>query len=665
MTEERGAAMIFGIFFAVFLISMIYYVEGLVEAMWSRERLQDAADAAAYSGAVVNARGMNLLALINLVMACVLAVLVTLKLTELLAWVAIAIVTAVGWLSGGALYSLLPVLHKFRHKVHDAAEQYEDKVDDILEALNSAGDGVAAVMPIGANLAVMDMVVAKYAPDATAGVVLPASTRLPVQDDTFPYLCNRAGRVVGHALLLPISPLIPDDLEQKLAGGMGEVVQAAQKWFCPQEDGSAPSQSPPQPQFEEVQWVEVPEMPHQRACTRSEPDSDPGACRYSRRASLESMPDTRGDCRRGMDVCAADCGVDGSAPAERCPPSGPLGCTSDERTETGARLRDETVRCGHGSPYRVRADYARAACQPGGRSRRNYVWRQARFEREYLWKGAEVGWQRGEPRQVESRLVLEEDFPCVQRYDTRVAHPVCLVERTCALDMDTDADGECIFTTPMLGPDPDRSRHRPLTTETWTVVSDVFRCQREREVSKEEAQGSTVQAPQWESEDNGDAVPFQLQEGSWLGGPDFQIRSAALGPGDGDDERPGVRLASWGRDGGSRGESLGRVFEAAGRLGLGQAEFYFDWTGLTGIPDVERQTADSNINKEWLWYMGWSARMRPFRLDMDDTQPGDASSSESSGGGFDFQSGGAGEFCADACGGLQGVVDRLYGGGDG
>ena len=60
--NSRGAAMIFGIFFAVFLLGMLWYLLGLSNTLNYRQNMQDASDAAAFSAAVVKARGMNLLA---------------------------------------------------------------------------------------------------------------------------------------------------------------------------------------------------------------------------------------------------------------------------------------------------------------------------------------------------------------------------------------------------------------------------------------------------------------------------------------------------------------------------------------------------------------------------------------------------------------------------
>jgi hypothetical protein len=82
--DASGAVMVFGVFGAVLLVGVLYYLIGVGDAIVHRESLQDAADATAYTGAVYHARGMNLIAMINLTMAAVLSVLVALKLVQLL-----------------------------------------------------------------------------------------------------------------------------------------------------------------------------------------------------------------------------------------------------------------------------------------------------------------------------------------------------------------------------------------------------------------------------------------------------------------------------------------------------------------------------------------------------------------------------------------------------
>src|SRR5688572_27726629 len=69
LSDQGGATMVMGVFIAVLLVGMIYYVWGIGDAIMHRERMQDASDTAAFSAAVIHARGMNMLALINMIMA--------------------------------------------------------------------------------------------------------------------------------------------------------------------------------------------------------------------------------------------------------------------------------------------------------------------------------------------------------------------------------------------------------------------------------------------------------------------------------------------------------------------------------------------------------------------------------------------------------------------
>src|SRR5690606_12166406 len=94
--DEQGAIMLLGVFMAIFLTAMVWYVVGIGDALLYRERMQDAADAAAFSAAVTHARGMNLLVLINMVMAALLAVLVALKLIEAILLAAVVLISVLG-----------------------------------------------------------------------------------------------------------------------------------------------------------------------------------------------------------------------------------------------------------------------------------------------------------------------------------------------------------------------------------------------------------------------------------------------------------------------------------------------------------------------------------------------------------------------------------------
>ena len=69
LRDQAGATMVMGIFMAMLLVGLIYYVWGIGDAVMVRERMQDASDTASFSAAVIHARGMNLISLMNMIMA--------------------------------------------------------------------------------------------------------------------------------------------------------------------------------------------------------------------------------------------------------------------------------------------------------------------------------------------------------------------------------------------------------------------------------------------------------------------------------------------------------------------------------------------------------------------------------------------------------------------
>lgn len=66
--DEGGAVMVMGLFFALFLIAGMWSMKGLGDAVVFRHRMQEASDHEVYAAAVVHARGMNLVAAMNVLM---------------------------------------------------------------------------------------------------------------------------------------------------------------------------------------------------------------------------------------------------------------------------------------------------------------------------------------------------------------------------------------------------------------------------------------------------------------------------------------------------------------------------------------------------------------------------------------------------------------------
>jgi hypothetical protein len=72
--DTRGAVMFIGVFFACFLIGILWFMIGIGDAIVFRERAQEAADASTFASAVIHAKGMNMIAFINVVLLAVVGV---------------------------------------------------------------------------------------------------------------------------------------------------------------------------------------------------------------------------------------------------------------------------------------------------------------------------------------------------------------------------------------------------------------------------------------------------------------------------------------------------------------------------------------------------------------------------------------------------------------
>jgi len=74
--------MVLGVFLAMLLVGFLYYLLGVGNTILYRERVQDAADAMAFNGAVMHARGLNIIALINITLAMLMAVWIAMRVVQ-------------------------------------------------------------------------------------------------------------------------------------------------------------------------------------------------------------------------------------------------------------------------------------------------------------------------------------------------------------------------------------------------------------------------------------------------------------------------------------------------------------------------------------------------------------------------------------------------------
>src|SRR5256885_13432557 len=93
--DARGAILVPAIVMGSLLVGALFYVAAAGDAIIFRTQLQDAADTTAFTTAIWHAKGMNMIALLNIFMSLLLFVVVILHFIELLCFV-IGFVPGVG-----------------------------------------------------------------------------------------------------------------------------------------------------------------------------------------------------------------------------------------------------------------------------------------------------------------------------------------------------------------------------------------------------------------------------------------------------------------------------------------------------------------------------------------------------------------------------------------
>jgi hypothetical protein len=237
--DERGAIMVMGVFMCVLLVGGLWYIAGIGDALIFRERLQEAADSVAFSAAVIQARGMNIIVMINLIMAAILAIRVVVNMVKFVCtvlaaafWIIAAIPVFGSWAiaPATALTDFVETLQDFESNVLNPA------VDDALTALHGAWTAIADATPAAALLGAAEMQ-SKYPvqllPGAFGQSVLPG-TSLPVQDDSLDKLCDEADQDVGNL----IGGIMPGPIGSIVGGAITSVLNMAPSYFCGLSGGS-------------------------------------------------------------------------------------------------------------------------------------------------------------------------------------------------------------------------------------------------------------------------------------------------------------------------------------------------------------------------------------------------------------------------------------------
>jgi len=135
--DRRGMIVVVAIPMAAILVGCLWQLASVGDAVLYRERLQDVADATAFESAVLHARGMNAVAMLNIVMALLFALSSLIRAVELLA--------VVGLVFFGSSDPLLSAAGR-------ADAHVSDRIAGAVTIVSTLQEGVAAATPVLASV---------------------------------------------------------------------------------------------------------------------------------------------------------------------------------------------------------------------------------------------------------------------------------------------------------------------------------------------------------------------------------------------------------------------------------------------------------------------------------------------------------------------------------
>lgn len=543
--------MVIGLMMAVFLVGMLYYVVGIGEAVLYRELLQDASDTAALSSALIHARGMNFIVLINLIMAALITVLLVLHVLMTLLRLAIFAVTLASIFSGGAAGGLIAPLTAAHQAVQSVYEPTHNVVMNLLSVLHGISEAVRRAVPPVAMLETVIEVHNHHQGPAQFVFAVPTRVDLPIEPDAFSVLCRRAKESVAEFAM----DKLPDAAAPLVGGAARLLTEPSAQWLC----GSAGA---PQPSFEQRQTYPYPTPPEYQSCvddperSLQDPEGEGVRCAALREEQRRALPDEHGDC-----PAHEDCTLDG--------------------------------------PYETWIALAREQCKPlPSRILGGYRWQQKKISLELEWTGE--GWEEIDRDEEPGRILPLNDegsnvSPCGtnlgaigEDWNERV-HPhddIHEVKPVCVEDYEDQL--------PFTGGLQIGSRHRVA----YEAVTQIFGCTETKTIRVPiGVEGATA----IDSSGN-DREPFRVITDLNLGEEAFQLRALAVAGGLNPAPEQVMKIAAWSRCQHEDCSGIADVAVALSRFSAAQAEYFYDHDG-------------SEARAEWMWNMKWRARLvrlRPF-----------------------------------------------------
>ncbi len=577
--DTSGAIMVIAIFMAVIAIGALYYMAGLGDAILAQERMQDAADASAFSSAVIHARGMNVLALINIMMASLLAILVLLSMLSSLFTTAVVVLAAISWLIPAAI-PLIPPANAAARGFKQAENRAKGPVQETVKAMHKLQEPLSKAIPILASLNAAKMSRLNYGKVVEFGVTFPIMDGLPTREGDFKILCEKAGSYAGDLVAIPIAAVIPSKwFADKLRSGSRSLGKKYAAFYC----GGAPK--PTAKIFTED--VSIPEFVTEAGVRCKDPKND------NSDADCKLHEDELNAMLTSYDESKAECKTDSSM-KKQCD-----NLRIEARTECNPAKKTPKIRASTWMELRYTR---RWMLQGEGKSARVVeVDRDKRAVKKVRDKRDDDYSKRDKKSNPSPGVTDAKTFngplwqkgivPCGSRFGYQ-GSPMSSWNGLkdddgplCASEVKTPTIAEFEF---------DKGRvHEVRVLE----IVDILRCTIKKDIEAK-LNGDPLTAT-----DKQGMAPQEMCSCAALGEESFQIRSIVLGdPGEyTKNSDQSILVATGGKQ--AAPSAIASLGEYASKIAAAQAEYYFN--------------DDNAPPAEWLWKMKWRARMRRLTFDRE------------------------------------------------
>ncbi len=252
-SDQGGNVLVLYVAAALLVCAVVWALIGTGQRMVQKETIQRSADAAAFSSAVIKAKGLNLIAFCNLLMALLLAVIMLLRLIKgaLATLVAICVVACFDIYGGEVLCAFEPTAQNLYDQYSNLLDELEPRIIDGMKALGQVERAVNETFPALALAESLRVGMhSDYKQNYSQGTLLTATWPLPVGDDlklptedgTWDELCHQANLTIGRMIEIVGKKIgIPGSVGGVFASVISTLLQPLEGVLCGDGGGSGSS----------------------------------------------------------------------------------------------------------------------------------------------------------------------------------------------------------------------------------------------------------------------------------------------------------------------------------------------------------------------------------------------------------------------------------------